>query len=68
MLVLQPKVDEWIILRNERTGGTVARLKMFLSEGRSRLAFDIPKEIQVTRKPLEQGSAKNARHSSNKAE
>ncbi len=61
MLTLQPKVNEWIVLRNSTTGRQVASIKTYLADGRTRLAFDIPKEIQVTRKSLMQRSAGNVK-------
>jgi sRNA-binding carbon storage regulator CsrA len=63
MLILQPKLNEWIVLSDCQAGRQVASMKMFLANGRTRLAFDIPKEIQVTREPLEQGSAKDGKRS-----
>lgn len=57
MLTLQPKVNELIVLHNSNTGHEVAAIKMFITNrGRARLAFDVSKEITVTRK---QWSAEN---------
>lgn len=59
MLILQPKTNEAIVLHDSNTQQQIASIKPYLTDGNLRLAFDIPKQIQVTRKPLTQRSAPN---------
>jgi hypothetical protein len=61
MLTLQPKTNEAIVLYNSDTQKQIASIKPYLTDGNLRLAFDIPKQIHVTRKPITQGSAGNVK-------
>lgn len=56
MLILNSKQDEWVRLWDKETGRQLGRLKAFLKEGQTRLAFDIPENIQVTREKVFEGT------------
>ena len=60
MLILEPKLNEKIILQDSNTGINLASIKLYRRDrGGIALAFDAAKSIKISRKPIIQGSVDN---------
>ena len=62
MLILEPKLNEKIILQDSDTGINLATIKLYRRDrGGIALAFDAAKSIKISRKPFMQGSVDDER-------
>lgn len=60
MLILEPKLNEKILLQDSNTGINLATIKLYRRDkGGIALAFDAAKSIKIIRKPSMQGSVNN---------
>ena len=60
MLILEPKFNEKIILKDSDTGIDLATIKLYRrNRGGIALAFDAAKSVKISRKPIIQGSVDN---------